>query len=778
MQKREFSTEVGGKKLTATFSDLADQTNGSVVLTYGKTSVLATAVMSESEREGIDFFPLVVDYEEKFYAAGEILGSRFVRREGKPSDEAVLSGRVVDRTIRPLFDQQMRREVQIVITILALDEDDPDILAVNAASLALAVSDIPFRGPVSAVRVGKVKESGALVVNPSYKLREGKNLLADATICGKDGTINTIEVGAYELSEKDAEEMLLAASEEIIKIQEFQKNIVEEMGKEKWVFEKKEESAALRALFLEHVAPRLMRVVFAEGIGAREEKAGKAALHECEREWVALAKEHLSPEDAKGASFLFNEEVNRLIHREALENNRRADGRGMDEIRPLYAQAGGVSPVLHGTGVFYRGGTHVLSVATLGGPKDAQLVEGMEVQRTKRFMHHYNFPPFSTGETGRLGGMNRRMIGHGALAEKALEAIIPEKERFPYTIRIVSEALASNGSTSMASVCASTLALMDAGVPIKTPVAGIAIGLMLENQELRIKNQEKNHDSNSQIPDTRYQILTDIQGPEDHHGDMDFKVAGTADGITAVQMDVKVDGVPIPILAEAFGKARAARLTILNRITEALPSPRPETSPAAPKIITIKISTDKIGLLIGPGGKTINGIIKETGAEIDIEEDGTVFVLGKNGAAEQALVKVEALTHEYTPGERFRGVVTRLFDFGAMIKIGPNTEGLAHISELAPVRIEKVTDVVNIGDEVPVVVKEIDEKGRVNLSVKAAEPEFFAEKLSKNANGATPHITSTRYGESSSSSRGGFRGSSAGHNGARPPFRGGGRRGF
>jgi len=751
MKKREFSTEVGGKTLTATFSDLADQANGSVILTYGKTSVLATAVMSESEREGIDFFPLTVDYEEKFYAAGEILGSRFMRREGRPSDEAILSGRVVDRTIRPLFEQHIRNEVQVVITVLAIDEDDPDVVAVNAASLALATSDIPWGGPVSAVRIGKMREGG-LAVNPAYAARGNGDIVADATVCGKDGTITMVEVGANELREDDAVSLIEAALAEIEKIQAFQKTIIAALGKEKRAVKGKERGGALVALFAERVALKLDEAVF----GNTDGNKGKEALHALLGEWVALAKETLAPEDARHAGGYFDEKVNELIHKEALENGRRADGRGMDEIRPLYAQAGGVSPVLHGTGIFYRGGTHVLSVLTLGGPKDAQLVEGMEVQTTKRFMHHYNFPPFSTGETGRLGGMNRRMIGHGALAEKALQPVIPDKSAFPYTIRIVSEAVASNGSTSMASVCASTLALMDAGVPIKAPVAGIAMGLMLASNPLQ--NNAENKGSGSQIPNTRYQILTDIQGPEDHHGDMDFKVAGTADGITAVQMDVKVDGVPIAVLKEAFGNARAARLSVLETIKGALPAPRSETSPAAPKIVTIKIPADKIGLLIGPGGKTVNGIIKETGAEIDIEEDGTVFVLGKNGAAEQAVAKVLELTHEFTAGEIFDGEVSRLFDFGVMVKIGPHAEGLVHISEFAPVRVDKVTDLVKEGDRVPVVVKEIDEKGRVNLSIKQRDPEFFKEKLLHlpPANGTSSHNTfSSRDRGNGGSSRGG-----------------------
>jgi polyribonucleotide nucleotidyltransferase len=379
----------------------------------------------------------------------------------------------------------------------------------------------------------------------------------------------------------------------------------------------------------------------------------------------------------------------------------------MNEVRPLFAQAGGISEVLHGSGIFYRGQTHILSVLTLGGPKEAQIIEGMEVQERKRFMHHYNFPPFSSGEIGRVGGTNRRMVGHGALAEKALRPVIPPKEIFPYTIRIVSEALSSNGSTSMGSVCASSLALMDAGVPIKEPVAGIASGLMMDAKT------------------GKYQILTDIQGPEDHHGDMDFKVAGTRNGVTAIQMDVKVDGIPLPILREAFEQARVAREHILKTLLAAIPAPRQNISPYAPKILTITIRPDQIGMVIGPGGKTVNAIRDETGAEIEIEDDGTVYITGRNGAAEAARAIVAEMTHEYQPGERFTGTVTRILEFGAFVRIGKNAEGLVHVSEIANFRVGKVTDYLAVGMQVPVVVKEIDEKDRINLSIKRADPEFI-----------------------------------------------------
>jgi polyribonucleotide nucleotidyltransferase len=702
MKKKEFSIDVGGKKLTAMFSDLAENASGSVTLTYGNTVVLATVVMSHKKREGIDFFPLVVDYEERFYAVGELLGSRFMRREGRPSDDAVLNGRIVDRTIRPLFDKRIRNEVQVIITILAIDEDDPDILAVNAASLALGTSNIPWDGPVSAVRIG-ANSGGTFFVNPTYKERENESAELDSIICGKDGIVNMIEVGSKEIQEDVMGGTLLRAQEEIKKLQEFQKNVIKEIGAEKEVMEHAEPSEELKALYKKHIVPELSACIFSP----------KDKNHvELKSEWIALVKEALPEESLGVAADYFEEKVDEALHKAALEEDKRADGRGMDEVRDLFAQAGGISPVLHGVGTFYRGGTHVLSVLTLGGPKDAQLIDNIENQEgEKRFMHHYNFPPFSGGETGRVGGMNRRMIGHGALAEKALLPVIPSKDAFPYTIRIVSESLASNGSTSMGSVCASTLALMDAGVPIKVPVAGIAMGLMLGDKP------------------TEYKVLTDIQGPEDHHGDMDFKVAGTKNGITAVQMDVKVEGVPVPVLKEAFEKAKHARLHILETITKAIPEPRSELAPSSPRIIVKKIKEDQIGLVIGPSGQTIKGIVKETGAEVDINEDGTVYILGKNGTASEAEKMIEEIVHEFKPGERYDGEVTRIMDFGAFVKVGPHAEGLVHVSELAPVRIEKVTDVVKEGDHVPVVVKEVDEKGRLNLSVKKADPNFFKEKL-------------------------------------------------
>lgn len=700
MKNTRFETNFGGRKLIAEFTDLADQTNGSVTIRYGHTVVLVTAVMSEDKKTGVDYFPLSVDFEEKFYAAGQILGSRFVRRETKPTEEATLSGRVIDRTIRPLFPDYMRNEVHVVATVLSMGDDDPDILGLVGASLALSVSDIPWNGPVGGVRMG-ISSDGSVIVNPTYKERADRALLLEAIVCGKEGTINMIEMGAAEIPENTASDILAQALKEIESLCVFQKEIVAKIGKKKAEISYDAPEESLKELFAQEIEPRLSPAIFSDNTDK--------TLSVLKKEWLAICKEKF-PEIAEShALFLWEERVDAEVHRAAIDEGKRADGRDAKTIRPLFAQAGGVSEILHGTGIFYRGGTHVLSVLTLGGPQDTQIIDGMEEQSEKRFMHHYNFPPFSTGETGRMG-VNRRMIGHGALAEKALSYVIPSEEQFPYVIRIVSEVFASNGSSSMASTCASTLALMDAGVPIKAPVAGIAMGLMYRNEK-------------------EYSVLTDIQGPEDHYGDMDFKVAGTKSGITAVQMDVKVSGVSLSILTEALERAKEARLEILSVIESELSAPRAEISKNAPRILTMTIPTDKIGLVIGSGGKTIKKIMEDTDAQIDINDSGRIFVTGKNGSAEKALAAIESITHEYKPGERVEGVVEKLLDFGAIVSLSPNADGLVHISEVAPFRIEKLSDVLKEGDKVPVVVKEVDrERGRISLSIKDADPDFVKQQ--------------------------------------------------
>ena len=700
MQQKIFETELGGKKLSATFSDLADQANGSVSMRLGDTVVLVTAVLGE-KREGIDFFPLVVDYEEKFYAVGRILGGRFMKREGKPSDEAVLTGRMIDRTIRPLFDQRLRREVQVIATVLSIDEiNDPAVPAIIGASLALGTSNIPWAGPASAVRLGLAAGNlSDFIVNPGNG--DGETMALDILVCGQNGTVNMIEARAKEAKEEVLSAAFDKALVEIEALQTWQKNIITELGRTKESLTAPEISRETADLFEAQIAPKLAAYVFS---GA----PGKAKMSELEAIWKKLLTEQAPAETALGLRYL-EQKIDEILHQEAIANDRRADSRRLEELRPIYAEAGGLTDIVHGTGIFFRGGTHILSVLTLAGPKDSQIIEGMEVQGKKHFMHHYNFPPFSTGETGRLGGMNRRAIGHGALAEKSLEAVLPSREAFPYTIRLVSEAMASNGSTSMGSVCASTLALMDGGVPITRPVAGIAMGLMYES-------------------DDKYKILTDIQGPEDHHGDMDFKVAGTTEGITGIQLDIKMAGIPAKILKEALVGARAARLEIISKIIAAIPAPRLGLKPSAPQIKMLTIPVAKIGAVIGPGGKVIQKISTDTGAEIEIEDDGSVFITGKGEGPDQAKKIIEEITHEYKVGERFEGSVTRLMDFGAFVKIGRDTEGLVHVSEIAGWRVDKVADVLAVGQVVPVIIKEIDDQHRINLSIKRADPEFIKAK--------------------------------------------------
>lgn len=704
MQQKKFETVVGGKKVEAIFSDLAGQANGSVMLKMGETMVLVTAVMGTKERLDIDYFPLSVEYEERYYAAGQILGSRFMRREGRPSDEAVLSGRIVDRTIRPLFNPVLRKDVQVIVTVLSIDQDDPDVLGVTAASLALGTSSIPWGGPVSAVRIGKKKGSDTLIVNPTYAERNADDAELDLLVCGKDGVITMIEVGAKEVPEAVIANAFEAAMAEIEKIQDFQKKIIAEIGKPKSALVEKTRNPKLAEIFAE------LESGFESSVFTGKPGKGDGAFKDA---FLAKVKE-VVPEEMNDAIKYLDERVEKLLRDKAIKEKKRVDGRAMDEIRPLFAQAGGISPVIHGTGIFYRGETHIFSALTLGGPDAEQIIDSIETsgaETKKRFMHHYNFPPYSVGETGRVGGMNRRMIGHGALAEKALSAVIPSKEVFPYVIRVVSEAFSSNGSTSMGSVCASTLALMDGGVPIKAPVAGIAMGIMYEG------------------PD-EYAILTDIQGAEDHHGDMDFKVAGTKEGVTAIQLDVKLDGIPPKLMVDALAAARVARMKILDVISTALPAPRAELSPRAPKIVSLKIPVDMIGLVIGPSGKTIRAIEADSGATgIAIEEDGSIFITGVGDAAEKAATIIRDMTRVYQAGDVIEGQVTRLMDFGAFVKLGAGKqEGLVHISEFAPFRIARVSDAVAVGETVRAVIKEIDDQGRVNLSIRMVDPEFATRK--------------------------------------------------
>ncbi|HLP86945.1 MAG TPA: polyribonucleotide nucleotidyltransferase [Candidatus Paceibacterota bacterium] len=706
MNSKEYEVEIGGKKITAMFSDLANQANGSVILKSEGTVVMATAVISKDGSKNLGFFNLTVEYLEKFYARGRILGGQYNKREGKPSDQSILAARMIDRTIRPLFDQHIKNAVQVIVTVFAVGKTDPKTLAINACSIALHMSDIPWNGPIGAVHVSKAKDENEIKINNYIPSADESVYDLDLLVCGKEKTINMIEAMAYELEEDEMGKCFDLASVEISKWEDFQMKLRSEFGKEKLSFPKKETPSEIVSLFAEKIIPILDKGLFSS--------ESKKVASEAEEVWKEILENKYSEEEEEEKSVAedyLHQYLDSEFHRKALTDKARADGRKLDEIRKLYAKAGGISEVLHGSGIFYRGETHVVSILALGGPEDMQVIEGMESESKKRFMHHYNFPPYSGGETGRVGGINRREMGHGFLAEKALTPVIPSKIIFPYTIRVVSESTASNGSTSQASICASTIALMDGGVPIKTPVAGISIGLMMDEDN-------KNN----------YVLLSDIQGPEDHYGDMDFKVAGTTNGITAIQLDVKVDGVQIPILKEALVRAKQARLQILETITNEIPAPRASISPNAPMILTIKIKKEQIGMVIGPGGKNINAIRDLTSTEITIEEDGTVFVTGKNGGAEKAIKIIEEMTHEYKVGDAAEGIVVKIMDFGAFVRIGQDTEGLVHISEIAPFRVEKVSDIIKEGDRVPVKIIKLDEKGRINLSIKEADKDFFKPK--------------------------------------------------
>lgn len=702
MHKKEYEVEIGGKKITAVFSDLADQANGSVLLSCEGTVILATAVISKDGKSNPGFFNLTVEYLEKFYAAGKILGSQFNHREGRPSDQAILAARMIDRTIRPLFEHHIKNAVQVIITVIAIGKADPKTLGINAASIVLSVSDIPWNGPIGAVHISTTKENATPAINNYIPQQDEPVYTLDLLVCGKDNTINMIEAMAYETGDEAMGSYFELASSEISKWESFQKKIRADIGKEKLVFLKPEVPAEAHALFIEHVKPLLDAGLFG--------KDSKEVSHDAEKVWNTILETHYK--DAADTIYAcqdyFHQYLDEAFHTTAITQHKRADGRALDEVRALYAQAGGVSPMLHGSGIFYRGETHVLSVATLAGPEAMHTIDSIEFSAKKRFMHHYNFPPYSSGETGRVGGINRREMGHGFLAEKALTPMIPSKITFPYTIRVVSESVASNGSTSQASICAATLALLDAGVPLARPVAGISIGAMIDTTNK-----------------SNYVLISDIQGPEDHYGDMDFKVGGTALGITAIQLDVKVDGIPVPILTEALDRARQARLHILETITKEIPEARKEISIYAPKIVIVKINKDQIGMVIGPGGKNINAIREQTGTEITIEEDGTVYITGAGGGAEKAGQIIADMTHEYKVGDTAQGTVVKLMDFGAFVRIGSNTEGLVHISEIAPFRVAKVSDILKEGDIVPIKISKLDEKGRLNLSIKDADPNFF-----------------------------------------------------
>jgi polyribonucleotide nucleotidyltransferase len=697
MEQKKWSLQIGGRVLEVETGLLAKQANGSVTVRYGDTVVLATATMSKGASRINGYFPLMVDFEERYYAAGKIKGSRFIKREGRPSDEAILTGRVVDRTIRPLFNPRMRNEVQVVVTVLSIDgENDPDTLSVIAASTALAISNIPWNGPVAAVRVGET--NGEFVLNPvNGELAESK---FDLVISGTKDKINMLEAGAKEVPEETIAKAFAFGKEAITKIATFIESIASEVGK------KKVEPVLLQGT--PEFEAKVREILLSENIGSALYDPSKIIIEEKTKIIEEKVNAYISAnftEDVDKlkeiAKQVFEEVSDEIVHANILSKEQRPDGRKLDQIRHIDCQVG-ILPRTHGTGLFTRGETQALTVTTLGSPGDEQIIDTMEVDMKKRYIHHYNFPPYSVGEVRPMRGPGRREVGHGALAEKALVPVLPAKEVFPYTILLVSEVLESNGSSSMASTCGSTLSLMDAGVPIARPVSGIAMGIIV--------GVEGN-----------FKVLTDIQGLEDHYGDMDFKAAGTEIGITALQMDVKVQGVTLEMLEAVLNQSRTNRLEILEKIKAAIPEPRKEMSQYAPRIIIMHINPDKIRNVIGTGGKIINAIIDETGVQIDIEDDGSIFITSPDAlAAKKAQEWIDNLTHEVKAGEMFNAKITKIMTFGAFAEILPGQEGLIHISELSEKRVEKVEDVVKIGDIVPVKVREIDTQGRINLSMKAA----------------------------------------------------------
>ncbi|MBY4603951.1 MULTISPECIES: polyribonucleotide nucleotidyltransferase [Bacillus] len=689
-EKHVFTIDWAGRTLTVETGQLAKQANGAVMIRYGDTAVLSTATASK-EPKPLDFFPLTVNYEERLYAVGKIPGG-FIKREGRPSEKAVLASRLIDRPIRPLFADGFRNEVQVISIVMSVDQNcSSEMAAMFGSSLALSVSDIPFEGPIAGVTVGRIDDQ--FIINPTVDQLEKSDI--NLVVAGTKDAINMVEAGADEVPEETMLEAIMFGHEEIKRLIAFQEEIVAAVGKEKSeiaLYEIDEElSQKVKALAEEDLL---------KAIQVHEKHAREDAINEVKNSVVAKFEDEEHDEDTikqvkQILSKLVKNEVRRLITEEKV----RPDGRGVDQIRPLSSEVG-LLPRTHGSGLFTRGQTQALSVCTLGALGDVQILDGLGVEESKRFMHHYNFPQFSVGETGPMRGPGRREIGHGALGERALEPVIPSEKDFPYTVRLVSEVLESNGSTSQASICASTLAMMDAGVPIKAPVAGIAMGLVKSGEH--------------------YTVLTDIQGMEDALGDMDFKVAGTEKGVTALQMDIKIEGLSREILEEALQQAKKGRMEILNSMLATLSESRKELSQYAPKILTMAINPDKIRDVIGPSGKQINKIIEETGVKIDIEQDGTIFISSTVESSNQKAKKIiEDLVREVEVGQLYLGKVKRIEKFGAFVEIFSGKDGLVHISELALERVGKVEDVVKIGDEILVKVTEIDKQGRVNLSRKA-----------------------------------------------------------
>jgi len=699
LNRKVFETEVAGRPLKIEVSRLAEQANAAVLATYGETAVLATVVMDKADKEA-DFMPLVVDFEEKYYAVGKILGSQYVRREGRPSIDATLSGRLIDRAIRPLFDDRIRRPIQVTATVLSYDEEnDLDFTALTAVSTALGISDIPWNGPIAGVSVAKFGES--LSINPTESELTEKE--ADkkfvSFVAGLEGQVNMIEFEGYEADEEEVIGAYEVAMKEIEKLLAFEKDVISKIGKQKADVALAEPADNLKTAVLGFLSGKLEDALFRKDKVERE-----AALSELKKELVKNVGENgFSEDDLPFVERILEARIDEVVHKEVLENGRRVDRRALDEVRELYAEAAFL-PRLHGSSLFIRGNTQSLAAVTLAAPGSEKVNETIRDTGKQRFMLHYNFPGYSVGEAKSYRGPGRRDIGHGALAEKAVKSVIPTSDEFPYVIRVVSEIMSSNGSSSMATVCSSILALMDAGVPIKKPVAGIAMGLMSS-------------------PDGKYKVLTDIQGPEDHYGDMDFKVAGTREGVNAIQMDVKITGVPLNILLEGLLQAKKARLEILSVMEKALAAPRPEISKYAPQVAVIDIDPAKIGELIGPGGKVINGIIARTGVGIDIDDIGKVFVSAKDKSAlEAGIAEVRSIIREFKVGEVVEGNIVRILDFGAIVDLGGGKDGMIHVSELREGFVKNVTDVVNMGDFVRAKIIKVED-GKIGLSIKQLKEE-------------------------------------------------------
>lgn len=685
----QFEMEMGGRKLIVENGKMAKQANGAVLVRYGDTVVLVTATASAEPREGIDFFPLTVDYEEKMYAAGKIPGG-FIKREGRPSSDAVLCARLIDRPIRPLFPKGYRNDVQIVATVLSVEQDNvPEIPAMIGASAALSVSDIPFEGPIAGVRVGRIGDD--FIINPTKEEREKSTL--NLTVAGSYDAVMMVEAGANELPEDVILDAILFGHKEIQHIVAFQEEIQKRCGKEKHI---------AKLFTVPEAMEKEIEAFARERIDVTVRNPDKLSRDADVADISADTMEHfleLYPEMEKEIGMAFHDLEKSVVRHMITHEKIRPDGREVEEVRPISCEVG-LLPRAHGSGLFTRGQTQILSVTTLGTLSDEQIIDGLAPEWTKHYMHHYNFPGYSVGEARPMRSPGRREIGHGALAERALLPVLPSIEKFPYTIRVVSEVLESNGSSSMGSVCGSTLSLMQAGVPIKRPVSGVAMGLVKEGDA--------------------YTILTDIQGMEDALGDMDFKVAGTEKGITAIQMDIKVDGLSREILSSALQQAKRGRAFILGKMMEVIDKPAEDLSPHAPRVETIKVKVDKIRDVIGTGGKVVKGIIEETGVQIDIHEDGNIYIFSTDAdGMKKARQRIEDIVRDVEVGEVYKGRVTRLLKFGAFVELLPGKEGLCHISQLARQRIEKVEDVVKVGDELEVKVVEIDDKGRINVSHKA-----------------------------------------------------------